>query len=103
MRVLMLYPDYAFALELIGLIFYAILTIVLMKIISHGNFTETYTPLFVSIPLSLVLIGGNVYYLRLQVYVFMFEVVLNSISLFIRVLSIIVTFIVGLKFVRFAV
>nr|CAG4717941.1 unnamed protein product [Naegleria fowleri] len=66
---ILLYPSYALALEFIGWICYAVITFANLRLNSLGNFTENYTPIFLSLPFLTLMLGGTIYYLFLQVYV----------------------------------
>ena len=83
------YPTAVWEMEFAALIFFCLLQFIKIDLGSKGNKTEKSSITFVSVVLALLCIICFVFYLALQTYVLVVELILNSIGLFFCIFQII--------------
>jgi len=72
------FPPRSIGPEITGIFFYMIIQYIRLKIGSNGNKTETAVYLFYCTILGIPVIVSYVFYIQLQTYVLVFDVVLNA-------------------------
>jgi len=92
------YPPNALGPEVVGLIFFIILQLFRLFIGSVGNRTETAASTLWFLLLTLPSIFASVFFIRLQTYVLVADVIINIILLFFMGLEFILSIITFLKF-----
>ena len=85
------YPPGTLAPEIVGIVFYVIIQLVRLRIMSTGNKTEISMYLLYSIFLSLPVIGIYIYYLYFQVYCFAYDLALTALGLAFLLVELIVS------------
>jgi hypothetical protein len=67
--------------ELVGLLLYFVLSLIRLKLLSMGNKTENSGLIVGGLIFSPLILISYIYYLRLQVYVLVYEVIINTIGI----------------------
>lgn len=67
--------------ELIGFLLYFILSVIRLKLLGMGNKTENSGLILIGLIFSPLILINYIYFLRLQVYVVVYEVILNTIGI----------------------
>lgn len=96
----LIYPVYMFIIEIILIIAYAFVAFLVFTVTKIGNFKERVSPLIIAIIIALILCVSHVYFIRLQVYVLLAEVIVTSISIVVKIVQMILLGIVAISFFR---